>query len=180
MVDIKSLRREELINFITEKGEKKYRADQLFSWMHKNLAESMDEMSNIPKSLKELIDKEAEFITLKSVDCQVSAQDGTRKYLFALPDENLIESVCMEYREWNSICISSQAGCNMGCRFCASTLGGCKRSLTASEMLEQIYRVQRDSEKRISNVVIMGSGEPLALIWERGTLQSAPAGWCRR
>lgn len=161
MVDIKSLRREELINFITEKGEKKYRADQLFSWMHKNLAESMDEMSNIPKSLKELMAKEAEFITLKSVDCQVSAQDGTRKYLFALPDENLIESVCMEYREWNSICISSQAGCNMGCRFCASTLGGCKRSLTASEMLEQVYRVQRDSEKRISNVVIMGSGEPL-------------------
>ncbi|MBR2186879.1 MAG: 23S rRNA (adenine(2503)-C(2))-methyltransferase RlmN [Lachnospiraceae bacterium] len=161
MVDIKSLRREELYNFIEEKGEKRYRADQLFSWMHEKLKESTDEMSNIPKSLKELIGREAEFITLKTVDCQVSSRDGTRKYLFALPDGNLIESVYMEYHDWSSICISSQAGCSMGCRFCASTLGGCKRSLTASEMLEQVYRVQRDSEKRLSNVVIMGSGEPL-------------------
>ncbi len=161
MVDIKSLNREELRAFIIEKGEKKYRADQIFDWIHRKNAGNTAEMSNIPKSLKKLIDSEAEYITLKSVLCQRSALDGTAKYLFPLSDGNEIESVFMEYHDWNSVCISSQAGCNMGCRFCASTIGGCARNLKASEMLEQIYAIQRESGKKISNVVVMGSGEPL-------------------
>lgn len=161
MVDIKSLTSEELTNFIIENGEKKFRADQLFSWMHNKLSRGTGEMSNIPKSLKEMIDRETDYTALETVDMQVSSVDGTRKFLFALKDGNVIETVYMKYRDWDSVCISSQVGCKMGCRFCASTVEGCVRSLTASEMLDQIYSVQREMNTRISSIVVMGSGEPL-------------------
>ncbi|MCR4590020.1 MAG: 23S rRNA (adenine(2503)-C(2))-methyltransferase RlmN [Lachnospiraceae bacterium] len=161
MTDIKSLNRTELTDFILELGEKKYRAEQLFSWMHRSLAESPDEMNNIPASLKALIKEKAEYTSLKAVDVQTSAADGTKKFLFALNDGNVIESVWMEYRDWDSVCISSQVGCSMGCVFCASTLDGCVRSLTPSEMLDQVYSIQRITGKRVSNIVVMGSGEPL-------------------
>ena len=161
MIDIKSLNMKELTNFILEKGEKRYRAEQLFSWMHSKLAESPGEMSNIPKTVKELLKSETEYTALETVDIETSEEDGTKKYLFGLSDGNIIESVWMKYRDWNSVCISSQVGCRMGCRFCASTLDGCIRNLTPSEMLDQVYSIQRESGERVSNIVVMGSGEPL-------------------
>jgi len=161
MIDIKSLSKTELTAFILDKGEKKYRSEQLFSWMHSKLARSPGEMSNIPRSLCELLIKETEYTALKTVDVRTSSEDGTKKYLFGLSDGNVIESVWMKYRDWNSVCISSQVGCRMGCRFCASTLDGCIRNLTPSEMLDQVYSIQRESGERVSNIVVMGSGEPL-------------------
>ncbi len=161
MVDIKSLNREELVNFILEAGEKKYRGEQLFSWMHHSLADSTGRMTNIPKKIRDMIDSETEYTSLNTVEVQESAVDGTKKYLFGLKDGNVIESVWMKYRDWDSVCISSQVGCNMGCRFCASTLNGCVRNLTPSEMLDQVYSIQRTEGERVSNIVVMGSGEPL-------------------
>ena len=161
MIDIKSLSKTELTGFILDKGEKKYRSEQLFSWIHSKLARSPGEMSNIPRSLCELLIRETEYTALKTVDVRTSSEDGTKKYLFGLSDGNVIESVWMKYRDWNSVCISSQVGCRMGCRFCASTLDGCIRNLTPSEMLDQVYSIQRESGERVSNIVVMGSGEPL-------------------
>ena len=117
-------------------------------------------MANIPKSLKEKL-KEYPITVLEELDVQTSKVDGTRKYLFRLSDGNMIESVLMRYKYGNSVCISSQAGCRMGCRFCASTIGGLTRNLLPSEMLDQIYRIQTSIGERISNVVVMGTGEPL-------------------
>ena len=161
MVDIKSLTKEELTSLLLEKGEKRFRADQLYSWMHVRLARNADEMGNIPGSIKEFIKNECNYTSLEIEDMQVSAVDGTKKFLFSLGDGNVIEAVWMKYREWNSVCISSQVGCRMGCRFCASTLDGCVRNLTASEMLDEVYAVQRATGERVSNIVVMGSGEPL-------------------
>ncbi len=160
-VDIKSLTKEELTSLLVEKGEKRFRADQLYSWMHVKLARDVDEMMNIPKSIREFIRNECNYTSLEIEDMQVSAIDGTKKFLFSLGDGNVIEAVWMKYREWNSVCISSQVGCRMGCRFCASTLDGCVRDLTASEMLDEVYSVQRATGERVSNIVVMGSGEPL-------------------
>lgn len=160
-VDIKSLTKEELTSLLVEKGEKCFRADQLYSWMHVKLARDVDEMMNIPKSIREFIRNECHYTSLEIEDMQVSAIDGTKKFLFSLGDGNVIEAVWMKYREWNSVCISSQVGCRMGCRFCASTLDGCVRDLTASEMLDEVYSVQRATGERVSNIVVMGSGEPL-------------------
>lgn len=160
-VDIKSLTKEELTSLLVEKGEKRFRADQLYSWMHVKLARDVDEMMNIPKSIREFIRNECHYTSLEIEDMQVSAIDGTKKFLFSLGDGNVIEAVWMKYREWNSVCISSQVGCRMGCRFCASTLDGCVRDLTASEMLDEVYSVQRATGERVSNIVVMGSGEPL-------------------
>lgn len=161
MVDIKSLNLEELTNLILERGFKKFRAKQSYDWMHKKLVASVDEMSNIPKDFKEWIKEECEFVHLKIADVLTSKIDGTKKYLFELADGNVIESVFMRYKHGNSVCISSQVGCRMGCKFCASTLGGLVRNLTPSEMLEQIYEISVDTGERVSNVVVMGSGEPL-------------------
>ena len=161
MKDIKSLSIDELKAEIELLGEKKFRADQIYSWLHQKLVRSFDEMSNIPASLKE---KLSENYTITSFDIlrkQVSKTDGTVKYLFRLSDGNCIETVSMDYRHGHSVCISSQVGCRMGCAFCASTLGGLVRNLTASEMLEQIYSVTRDLDKRVDNVVVMGIGEPM-------------------
>jgi len=158
--DIKSMTREELVLLMEELGEKPFRAGQIFSWIHQHLAEDYSEMTNLPKGLRE---KLADYPLVKTelVTVQRSAKDGTEKYLFRLDDGNLIESVLMRYHHGSSVCISSQAGCRMGCRFCASTIGGLSRSLLPSEMLSQIYHIQRETGERISNIVVMGTGEPL-------------------
>lgn len=159
--DIKSFDLEELKKEIKVSGEKEFRATQLYDWMHKKLAGSYEEMTNLPGAFRERLGQEYSFTTLHMVREQVSKQDDTRKYLFQLADGNLVETVLMKYHHGNSVCISSQVGCRMGCRFCASTLDGLERSLTASEMLEQIYEVTRHIGERVSNVVVMGMGEPL-------------------
>lgn len=160
-IDIKSLTLEELRTELSGKGEKAFRADQLYQWMHEKLAEGFSEMSNLSKAFREWLETEYEYVTLEIVEVQRSKLDGTCKYLFRLPDGHVIESVLMRYHHGNSVCISSQVGCRMGCRFCASTIGGLERNLRPSEMLEQIYRIQKDSGERVSNVVVMGTGEPL-------------------
>ena len=160
MTDIKSMNMEELKELMVQIGEKPFRAKQIYGWLHEHLVTSYDEMANIPKSLKEKL-KDYPITALEELDVQTSKVDGTRKYLFRLSDGNMIESVLMRYKYGNSVCISSQAGCRMGCRFCASTLDGLERNLTTAEMLDQIYRIQTLTGERVSNIVIMGSGEPL-------------------
>ena len=160
MTDIKSMTIEDLKDLMTCLGEKPFRAKQIYSWLHEHLVISYEEMCNIPASLKKKLEPYP-ITALEKVDMQTSAIDGTRKYLFRLSDGNVIESVLMRYKHGNSVCISSQVGCRMGCRFCASTIGGLTRCLLPSEMLDQIYRIQADLGERISNVVVMGTGEPL-------------------
>ena len=140
MTDIKSMNKEELKDLMVQVGEKPFRAKQIYSWLHEHLVTSYEEMGNIPGKLKEKL-KEYPITALEMVDEQISAIDGTRKYLFRLSDGNVIESVLMRYKHGNSVCISSQVGCKMGCRFCASTIGGWTRNLLPSEMLDQIYRM---------------------------------------
>ena len=159
--DIKSLTLEELQKAMQEMGEKPFRAKQLYEWMHGKLAEGYEEMTNIPASLKEKCRQNFSYTALQKVQMQESKIDGTRKYLFALEDGNVVESVFMRYKHGNSVCISSQVGCRMGCRFCASTLDGLERCLKPSEMLDQIYAITRDTGERVSNVVVMGTGEPM-------------------
>ena len=159
--DIKSMTLEELQEYFFKLGEKAFRAKQVYQWMHEKLASSYDEMSNISKDLREKLQSQGEYTKLNMVQVQESAIDGTRKYLFELPDGNLVESVWMKYHHGNSVCISSQVGCRMGCRFCASTLDGLERNLLPSEMLEQIYSIIRHTGERVSNIVIMGTGEPM-------------------
>ncbi len=158
--DIKSMNLEELTEYIISIGQPKFRAKQLYEWMHVKLVSDVDNMTNLPAVMREYIKTECDFTSLKTVNVQVSKEDGTAKYLFELEDGNLIESVLMKYHHGNSVCISSQAGCRMGCKFCASTLDGLARNLKASEMLDQIYRIQSITGERVSNVVVMGSGEP--------------------
>lgn len=160
-MDLKSMTLGEMQEYMESIGEKKFRAKQIYEWFHKHLALSLDEMNNVPKKLKEKIEQTQDIYGVKPVDCFISKIDGTRKYLFELYDGNIIESVLMKYKHGNSVCISSQAGCRMGCKFCASTLGGLDRNLTPSEMLSQIYYIQRDTGERVSNVVMMGTGEPM-------------------
>lgn len=160
-IDIKSLNYDELADYIVSIGEKKFRAAQLYLWMHEKLACSYDEMTNISDKLKKVLKENTLYTCLEPVRVQESQIDGTKKYLFRLYDGNLIESVFMRYHHGNSVCISSQVGCKMGCRFCASTLNGCVRNLEPSEMLDQIYRIQSLTGERVSNIVIMGSGEPM-------------------
>lgn len=160
-MDIKSLTKAELAELIESLGEKKFRAEQVYDWIHKKLVTDYDSMKNVPKSLKCKLEEISPITVVKQIDKQVSAIDGTAKYLFKLDDGNLIESVLMRYKFGNSVCISSQAGCRMGCRFCASTIGGLVRSLEPSEMLRQIYHIQKITGERVSNVVVMGTGEPL-------------------
>ena len=161
ILDLKSLTLEELIDAVTALGEKPFRAKQLYQWMHEKLADSFDEMTNLPKELRARLGETCDCVRLTLADRRISAIDGTEKYLFRLGDGNVIESVLMRYHHGNSVCISSQVGCRMGCRFCASTIGGLTRNLRPSEMLEQIYQIQKISGERVSNVVVMGTGEPL-------------------
>ena len=159
--DIKSMTLPELRAYLTSMGEKSFRADQIYGWMHRQLVTSYDDMKNIPQSLREKLKEQMPLTALKAADVLTSGIDGTQKYLFELSDGNLIESVLMKYKHGNSVCISSQAGCRMGCRFCASTIGGLNRCLLPSEMLDQVYRIQTLTGQRVSNVVVMGTGEPL-------------------
>ncbi len=158
--DIKSFNQKELEEFFVSLGEKPFRARQVYQWLHVKQAASFAEMTNISKALQEKLRETCELTVLRQQLVQRS-RDGTAKYLFALADGNMIESVRMKYKHGNSVCISSQAGCRMGCRFCASALGGLVRSLTPAEMLDQIYRIQADIGERVSHVVVMGTGEPL-------------------
>lgn len=159
MIDIKSMTIEELTDWVVQNGEPKFRAAQLFSWLHEKHARSLDEMTNLPKSLREKLAGQVTFV--KEITRQQSKSDGTIKFLYAMEDGQMIETVWMPHDYGNSICISSQAGCCMGCRFCASTIGGLVRNLTAAEMLEQVYASLSATSERLSNLVVMGTGEPL-------------------
>ena len=159
--DIRSLNMKELKDFMESLGEKAFRAKQVYQWLHQKQAASFDEMTNISESLRNKLRDACTLTVLKTVTVQTSKIDGTKKYLFELEDGNMVESVLMRYKHGNSVCISSQVGCRMGCKFCASTLDGLVRGLTPAEMLEQIYRITRDTGERVSNVVVMGTGEPL-------------------
>ena len=160
-IDIKSMNLKELTEFLEGLGEKAFRAKQIYQWIHEKQIEHFSEMTNISKKLLAELEEKTYLTCLTKEEVQISKIDGTRKYLFLLDDGNVIESVLMRYKHGNSVCISSQVGCRMGCRFCASTLDGLVRGLTAGEMIDQIYRIGKDIGERISNVVVMGTGEPL-------------------
>ncbi len=149
----------ELEEMLLAYGEKAYKAKQIFAWLHRGA--TFDEMTDISKKTRQLLSENTSLVYPEIVEKQVSKLDGTVKYLFSMHDGQLIESVVMRYKHGNSICISSQAGCRMGCKFCASTLGGRARDLSAGEILSQIIVAQKDIGERIDNVVMMGIGEPL-------------------
>ena len=158
--DIKSMLLDELREYFSSIGEKAFRAEQVFKWLHGG-AVTFAEMTNLPEKLRAGLDAEF-FINVPSLaKKQVSKDDGTVKYLWRMNDGEAVESVLMEYEHGKTVCISTQAGCRMGCAFCASTLGGLSRNLTASEMEDQVLFTQIDSGQRISNIVLMGIGEPL-------------------
>ena len=161
MKDIKSMNLDELKEVCVQMGEKPFHAKQLYGWIHQKLAPSYQEMTTLSKGFRQKLEETYHYRPLEIVEVQTSKLDGTQKYLFELADGNVIESVLMRYHHGNSVCISSQVGCRMGCRFCASTIGGLVRSLTAGEMLDQIYQISRHTGERVSNVVVMGTGEPL-------------------
>lgn len=161
MTDIRSLTKDELTGALTALGEEKFRGAQIYGWLHRQMADSFDEMTNVSLKLRLVLERQFELVTLKAVQVLTSQIDGTKKFLFELPDGNVIESVWMQYHHGNSVCISSQVGCRMGCRFCASTLDGLVRGLTASEMLEQVYQIRKITGERVDSVVVMGTGEPL-------------------
>ncbi len=159
--DIKSMNIQELEAFLAKLEEPKFRGRQIFDWLHQKQADSFGEMTNLSKALREKLAEQAKLSGVEMVQKLVSQADGTRKYLFALENGSVIESVLMKYEYGNTVCISTQAGCRMGCRFCASTIDGVERSLTAGEMLSQVYAIQKDCGERVNGVVLMGSGEPL-------------------
>lgn len=159
--DIRSYTFEQLNTEMQEIGEKSFRSKQIYSWLHEKLVDSFEEMTSLSKALREKLEQSYEIRKVSMLERQVSELDGTNKFLFELYDGNVVESVLMRYKHGNSVCISSQVGCRMGCRFCASTLDGLERNLTPSEMLGQIYEIQKISRERVSNIVIMGTGEPL-------------------
>ena len=161
MTDIKSMSLAELKNEIAELGEKSFKAGQIYAWLHKHGAESFDEMTNISKDLRANLQKKYDIYNCTIEKKLVSVYDDTVKYLFRLNDGELIESVVMKYKYGYTICVSSQVGCKMGCKFCASGIAGFVRNLTPSEILSQIYTAQRDLGIRISHIVMMGVGEPL-------------------
>lgn len=161
MQDLRSLTQPELIETLASMGEKKFRATQIYQWLHVHMADSFDEMTNLSAALRQKLKDQCSLVTLKPVKVLTSQIDGTKKFLFELPDGNIIESVWMQYHHGNSVCISSQVGCRMGCRFCASTLDGLVRGLEPSEMLQQIYQIEKYTGERVDSVVVMGSGEPM-------------------
>ena len=161
MINISNLTLNELEQYIDSLGEKKFHAKQIFKWIHKLGKTSFDDMSDISKSLREKLIKDSYIEQLKVIECQKSKKDGTMKFLLGLNDGCAIESVFMVYNYGNTLCISNQVGCKMGCKFCASTKAGFERNLYASEIEGQIQAVQKYTSQRISNVVYMGIGEPL-------------------
>ena len=158
-IRLKDLTFDELTEYFLSIGQKKYRAKQVYEWLYKGV-ESFDEMTNLSKELREQLDELCTITTLKVLRKQIS-KDGTIKYLFELTDGETVESVLMDYKHGHPICISTQVGCNMGCKFCASTLGGKVRDLTAGEIADQVIFAAKDSGYAISNIVLMGMGEPL-------------------
>ncbi len=161
MPDLRSLTYEELENFITEMGEPRFRAGQIFSWLHQKGANSFDAMTSLSKQLRNQL-CECSYISKAHIEQKfVSKLDGTIKYLIGFDDGECVETVLMRYHHGITVCISSQVGCRMGCNFCASTIGGKKRDLLAGEILLQVLLAQKDIGQRISNIVMMGIGEPL-------------------
>lgn len=159
--DILSMTFSELSDAFSDLGIQKFRAKQVYEWLHKHLASDYDEMLNIPKTLRQELSEKLPLYTCKIARKQVSKLDSTVKYLFEMHDGDFVESVVMKYKYGYTICVSSQVGCKMGCAFCASTLGGFKRSLLPGEILSQLYTAQKDLGERISHIVLMGMGEPL-------------------
>lgn len=159
--DIKSLNNEELAEWVRENSLPAFRAKQIFSWLHKSGVSDFSEMSNVSKDLRNKLSEEFYISSCEIENKYVSAIDGTVKYLFRLSDGEFLETVIMKYKYGYTICVSSQAGCKMGCRFCASTLAGFKRNLTAGEIESQLHSAQKDLGIRISHIVLMGIGEPL-------------------
>lgn len=160
MIDLKSLTLKEMTEFVEKIGEKPYRAKQIMKWVYRGA--EISDMTDLSVSLREKLTQNAYILNIETENCLVSKKDGTRKYLFKLSDGNFIESVFMRYHHGNTICVSSQAGCAMGCRFCASTIAGFSRNLTPGEIIDQIMKVEKDTGEKISNIVMMGIGEPLA------------------
>ena len=160
MIDIKSQTLQEMTETLKAMGEPAFRGKQVFTWLHKG-ARSFDEMTNLSKALREKLKAECVLTVPQVARKQVSQQDGTIKYLWELADGNCIETVLMQYHHGNTVCISSQVGCRMGCAFCASTIAGRVRNLTPAEMLDQVLFTQIDSGLEISNIVLMGIGEPM-------------------
>ena len=160
MIDLKSMTQEEITRFLRDLGEPAFRGKQVFTWLHKGVR-SFDEMSNLSKALREKLKAQCTITVPTVARKQVSRLDGTIIYLWELSDGNCIETVLMQYRHGNTVCISSQVGCRMGCAFCASTVAGKVRDLTAGEMLDQVLFTQLDAGREISNIVLMGIGEPL-------------------
>lgn len=161
LTDIRSLLPEELTAVCKEMGLPAFRAKQIFRWLHVDCVDKFDEMTNLPLKLREELKANFEIFNCTIENKQVSVYDSTVKYLFRLHDGEFVESVLMKYKYGYSLCVSSQVGCRMGCSFCASTLGGVIRSLSASEILAQIFAAQKDAQVRVSHVVMMGMGEPL-------------------
>lgn len=160
MIDVTSMTPEELTALMRELGQPAFRGRQVFHWIHRGVR-AFDEMTDLPKNLRETLQEKAALTIPEVVRKQVSKQDGTIKYLWRLADGNCIETVLMKYQHGNSVCISSQVGCLMGCVFCASAIGGKVRDLTAGELLAQVLFTQLDSGEPVSNIVLMGIGEPL-------------------
>ncbi len=160
MKSLKSMTVQEIGAVLKELGQPAFRAGQVFSWLHKGVA-SYDEMTNLPKGLRDILAEKYPIYTPKVLRRQESEKDGTIKYLWALEDGNCVETVLMRYHYGNSVCISTEVGCKMGCAFCASTLAGFVRQLQPHEMLDQVLFTQKDSGQPISHIVLMGIGEPL-------------------
>ena len=160
MIDLKSMMPEELEVYFKELGQPRFRAMQVFRWLHQGV-ESFSEMTNLPHALRERLETECVLTVPRVERKQVSKLDGTIKYLWRLGDGNCVETVLMRYKHGNTVCVSSQVGCNMGCVFCASTLGGKVRDLTPAEILDQVIFTEKDSGETVSNIVMMGIGEPL-------------------
>ena len=159
-IGISSYTLEKLTGFVTGLGQPAFRAKQLFSWLHEKRVQEFSAMTNLPKSFLQQLEQQCTIETLRPLRRQC-AKDGTAKYLFGLADGNSIETVLMRYSYGNSVCVSTQVGCRMGCRFCASTQGGRVRNLTAGEIANEIYAVMADTGERVSHIVLMGIGEPL-------------------
>ena len=160
MIDIKSMTPEEIAAYLKELGQPAFRAKQVFRWLYRGVS-SFEEMSDLPKALRQKLAESCQLTPPTVARKQVSARDGTIKYLWQLSDGHCIETVLMRYKHGNTVCISCQVGCRMGCAFCASTLAGRVRNLTPAEMVDQVLFTQLDSGAEVSNIVLMGIGEPL-------------------
>ena len=158
-IELRGLSLEEVESFVLSVGEPKYRAKQIFEWIYKGVS-NFEEMKNLPQKLILKLEEKTQLSTVQIAKMQSSKSDGTRKYLLRLRDENFVEAVFMKYKYGNSLCLSTQVGCRMGCKFCASTLNGLARNLSTEELISQLMEVERDTGERISHIVLMGIGEP--------------------